>query len=114
MEMQQSNATVTQDTKNLGLLLWVATIFFGIIPGLLFYLVKKDDPYLLDQAKESLNWSITALIGWAIGVVLTFIVIGIVVLFLLAIAHLVFCVMGAIAASKGEAFRVPWAIRLVK
>ncbi len=114
MEMEQSNAAVTQDAKNLGLVLWIATIFFWIIPGLVFYLVKKDDPYLLDHAKESLNWSITALIGWAIGVVLTFVLIGVLVLLVVGLLHLVFCIMGAMAASKGEGFRVPWAIRLVK
>jgi uncharacterized Tic20 family protein len=30
------------------------------------------------------------------------------------ICHLVFCIMGAVAASSGKAFRVPFAIRLVK
>lgn len=105
---------VSQDSKNLGLVLWIATIFFWIIPGLLFYLLKKDDPYLFEQAKESLNWSITALIVYAIGFVLMFVLIGVLVWAVLGIVHLVFCIMGVIATSKGESFRVPWAIRLIK
>jgi len=105
---------VSQDSKNLALVLWIATIFFGFIPGLIFYLLKKDDAYVLDQAKESLNWSITALIVYAIGIVLTFVLIGIFVLVILGIKHLVFCIMGVVATAKGESFRVPWAIRLIK
>ena len=105
---------VSQDSKNLALVLWIATIFFGFIPGLVFYLLKKDDAYILDQAKESLNWSITALIIYAIGFVLVFVVIGVFVWAILGIMHLVFCIMGVVATAKGESFRVPWAIRLIK
>lgn len=105
---------VSQDSKNLALVLWIATIFFGFIPGIIIYLLKKDDPYLLEQAKESLNWSITAMIVYAVGFVLMFVIIGIFVWAVLCIMHLVFCIMGVVATAKGEQFRVPWAIRLVK
>lgn len=105
---------VSQDSKNLALVLWVATIFFSFIPGLAVYLVKQEDPYLLEHAKESLNWSITALIGYAVGIVLTIILVGVLVIAVVCILNLVFCIMGAVAASKGEPFRVPWAIRLIK
>lgn len=105
---------ISQDTKNMALLIWVGTIFFGFIPGLILYLVKKDDAYVQDQAKEALNWSITAIIGYVAGIILTFVLIGVVVILALGIAHLVFCIMGAIAVSSGKPFRVPFAIRLIK
>ncbi|MDD4928947.1 MAG: DUF4870 domain-containing protein [Gallionella sp.] len=104
----------TQDAKNIAVLTWIGTIFFGFIPGLILYLVKKDDPYIQDQAKEALNWSITAMIGYFAGVVLTFILIGVLVLFVVGVCHLVFCIMGAVATSDGKTFRVPYALRLVK
>lgn len=105
---------ISQDSKNLALLAWIGTLFFGFIPGLILYLIKKDDEYVLDQAKESLNWAITATIGYMIAFVLTFILIGALLLPVVAICHLIFCVMGAISTSKGEAFRAPFALRLVK
>lgn len=105
---------VSQDDKNLALIIWLATFFFGFIPGLIFYLVKKDSAYVQDQAKEALNWSITAIIGYIAGVILTFILIGVVVMFAVGVAHLVFCVMGAIAGAGGKPFRVPFAVRLIK
>lgn len=106
--------TATQESKNTALLIWIGTIFLGFIPSLIIYLVKKDDAYILDQSKEALNWSITSLIVYVFGLVTSIILIGLVVLVLLGICHLVFCVMGAIASSKGNTFRVPFAIRLIK
>lgn len=113
MDIQTTDA-ITQDSKNIALLTWVGSIFFGFIPGLLFYLIRKDDAYVHDQSKEALNWSITAMIGYFAGFILTFVLIGVLVLFAVGICHLVFCVMGAMATSAGKPFRVPFAIRLIK
>ena len=106
--------SATQESRNVALLIWIGTIFFGFIPSLIVYLIKKDDPYLVDQSKEALNWSITAIIGYCAGVILTVILIGVLVMLVVGIAHLVFCIMGAIAGSAGKPFRVPFAIRLIK
>ncbi|MGJ8678802.1 DUF4870 domain-containing protein [Paraglaciecola sp.] len=103
-----------QDSKNIAILNWVLTIFFGFIPGLVLYLVKTDDAYIKGHAIEALNWSITAIIGYAIATVLTIIVIGAFLFPVIGICHLIFCIMGALAASKGDDFKVPFAIRLIK
>jgi uncharacterized Tic20 family protein len=108
------DVAIDQESKNMALLIWIGTIFFGFIPGLVFYFVKKDDAYILSQAKESLNWSITAAIGYFAGMILSMILIGFLVLFAVAICHLVFCVMGAMACSNGKDFKVPWTLRLIK
>ncbi|MBI1890153.1 MAG: DUF4870 domain-containing protein [Burkholderiales bacterium] len=105
---------ISQDTKNTALLIWVGTIFFGFIPGLILFLTKKDDAYIQDQAKEALNWSITAMIGYVAGVILMVVLIGAIVMLAVGICHLVFSIMGAIAVSKGQNFRVPFALRLIK
>jgi uncharacterized Tic20 family protein len=105
---------VSQDSKNIALLTWIGTLFFGFIPGLIFYLVKKDDAYVQEQAKEALNWSITAMMGYAISFVLTFVLIGILGFMALGLCHLVFCILGAVATSNGKDFKVPFAIRLIK
>ncbi len=107
-------AVTNQESRNMALLTWIGTLFFGFIPGLIIYLVKKDDAYVNDQAKEALNWSLTALMGYFIGIILSFILIGVLVFPVVGICHLVFCIMGAIGTSKGNAFRVPFAIRLLK
>ena len=106
--------TISQDSKNIVLLLWLGTLFFGFIPALIMYLIKKDDAYILDQSKEALNWSITAFIGYVAGMILAIIVIGVVVIAAVGICHLVFCIMGVIAVNNGKTFRVPFALRLIK
>ncbi len=115
MSSEASEAVeMTQESKNMALLIWIGTLFFGFIPGLIFYLIKKDDAYILDQAKEALNWSITAAIGYVASMVLMVILIGGLLLAVVGIVHLVFCIMGAVAVSNGKTFRVPFAIRLIK
>lgn len=113
MDAQMTNS-MSQDSKNITLLMWIGSIFFGFIPGLIFFLIKKDDPYIQAQSKEALNWSITVMIGYLISFILSFILIGFVGFIIIGIAHLIFCIMGAIAASKGNNFRVPCTIRLIK
>jgi uncharacterized protein len=112
--MEGATAAVTQESKNIAILTWIGTIFLGFIPGLILYLVKKDDPYVLDQAKEALNWSITAILGYVAGMILMIIFIGVLVIVAVGICHLVFCIMGAIAVSNAKEFRVPFALRLIK
>ncbi|WP_201535282.1 DUF4870 domain-containing protein [Psychrobacter ciconiae] len=111
--MQTSNALViTQDSKNLALLNWLGCLFFGFIPPLILFLVKKDDAYVQSQAKEALNWSITFFLTYIglwvaammIGFILAFIwaplaFIPMLFLALFGFSHLIFCVMGAIAKS---------------
>lgn len=106
--------TASQDSKNIGLLMWIGTIFFSFIPALIIYLLKTDDEYLADQSKEALNWSITVFIGTVVGWVLCIILIGFLVLAAIAILNLIFCILGVIATSNGKNFRVPFAIRLIK
>lgn len=108
------STSVSQDAKNLAVIMWIATIILSFIPSLVLYLVKKDDAYLLDQGTEALNWSITAVIGYFAGVILSVIGIGVLICLAIMLVNLVFCVMGAVAVSRGDSFRVPFALRLIK
>ena len=110
----QSDVEPSQDSKNIALLMWIGTIFFGFIPGLILFLLKKEDTYIQDQSKESLNWSITSLIGYTIAFFLSFILIGFFIFPVIGICHVIFCIMGAMSSSEGKDFTVPFAIRLLK
>ncbi|GAB3109916.1 DUF4870 domain-containing protein [Aestuariicella hydrocarbonica] len=105
---------ISQDSKNMAVLNWVGTLFLGFIPGLVLYLVQKGDAYVQDQSKEALNWSITLLCGYGIALVLSIIAIGLLLFPILGVVHIVFCILGVIATQKGEKFRVPYALRLIK
>ena len=114
VEIELNPLPPSQDSKNLALLCWLGSTVLGFIPGLAFYLAKKDDAYVQDQAKEALNWGITFMMLMIIGKVLAIVLIGFLVIGGAWICHLIFCIMGAVATSDGKPFRVPFAIRLIK
>ena len=104
----------SQEARNLAILLWIGTLFLGFLPGLLCYLMKKDDDYVTDQAKETLNWGITLMLLLIIAKILMFILIGLLIFPAALLCSLIFCVMGAVACSDGKRFRAPFAIRLIQ
>ncbi|WP_297742299.1 DUF4870 domain-containing protein [uncultured Tessaracoccus sp.] len=94
--------------------LGIVTAFIG---PLIIWLVSKDDPrkaFSTDQAKEALNFQITVAIGYIISGALSFVFIGLVTGPIIGILNLVFCILAALAANKGETYRYPFALRLVK
>lgn len=107
-------AEVSNDSKNLAVLNNVLTIFFGFIPCLIFFLVKADDAFIRSHAKEALNFCITMFIGYVIAGILTFVVIGALLFPILGIAWLVLLIIASIKASKGEEYRYPFTLRLIK
>ncbi len=112
--------SVSSESSNLGVLVWLGTlicVFFPplmFLPSLIFYLVKKDDFFVQDQAKEALNFSITMLLAGLISSVLIIILIGFALLFIIGVFSIIIGILGAISASKGEAYRAPLCIRLIK
>lgn len=112
--LQPAPVSGNSESNNMALLVWVGAIFFGWLVPLIMYLVKKDDAFVQEVAKEALNWAITAFIAGLICSALMVVLIGLILLPALLIANLVFCILGAVAASKGEVYRVPFCLRLIK
>jgi hypothetical protein len=89
--------------------------FGNIIGPLIIWQVKKTEmPFVEDQAKEALNFNITFAIAAFIAWLLIFVLIGILLLPLIGIAWIVFTILAGLAANKGEAYRYPFALRLIK
>ena len=116
-EVTETTAVVTtpsNDDKNIAVITHLLGAIFSFIPGLIVWLLKKDEsPYLSEQAKEALNFQISVLLVNFICWLLAFILIGFFLMFLLWIANIVFCIVAAIATSKGETYRYPLALRLI-
>ncbi|GAA3807519.1 DUF4870 domain-containing protein [Cellulomonas soli] len=86
----------------------------GFVAPLVIWLVFRGrGPYLEDQAKESLNFQITLLIAYAVGGVLTIILVGFVILAAAAILQLVLGIVAAVAVGRYEWYRYPLTLRLV-
>jgi hypothetical protein len=92
-----------------------AYLALGFLCPLIVLLVKgNDSPFVRGHAVESLNFQITAAILTVIFVVLAFVVIGIPLLVALGIAYVVLVIMATVAASRGQPYRYPISLRLVK
>ena len=105
------------DARTMALLAHLLGIFTSFLGPLIIWLVKKDQqPFVDDQGKEALNFQITALIGWVAMVVLSCISLGILAFlpFVWWVVLLIFGIMACVESNKGNAYRYPINIRLVK
>jgi len=93
------------------------TSAFGIPGGnllvpLILWLSKKDTSrFIDDQGKEVLNFQICMFV---ISVILIMTCIGIVLVYPLGLAALIFGIIGAIKANDGVAYRYPVNFRMIK
>ncbi|MFA7265379.1 MAG: DUF4870 domain-containing protein [Candidatus Nanopelagicales bacterium] len=120
------------DERMWAMLAYVLAILFGFLAPLIIFLVYKDrSAFVRDSSKEALNLSITATIVsltafiglFTIGLGLTIafppagimlFILWFILLFSYSIAVLVFEIIGAMRANRGEFYRVPYILRLVK
>jgi len=89
----------------------------SIIGALVFYIVTKNDtdkPFVLEQAKEVLNFQITLILAYFACGVLMVVLIGFLLFPVVIIAAFIFMIVGTIKASNGESYRYPFVLRLVK
>ena len=102
------------DGKSLAVLAQVLGILTGFLGPLVIYLVNGDkDPFVRHHSAEALNFQLTVLIGYVISFVLMFVLIGFLTFFAIWVMAIVFGIMAAVAANRGEWYRDPINIRMV-
>ena len=89
---------------------WVIPLGGLIVPILLWQLKKDELPGIVPHAHVVLNWIITSLVYAVICFILTFVIIGIFLFFALAIATVIFAIIGGIKANDGEVWEYPGTI----
>ncbi|HTI50486.1 MAG TPA: DUF4870 domain-containing protein [Planctomycetaceae bacterium] len=103
----------------------VSATSMGFVAPLIIWLIKKDQSrFIDDQAKEALNFQVSVLIATAllvtVGGVISFVTFGLGALLVipaaaaLAIYALVMPIVAAIRSNKGELYRYPLTLRLIK
>ncbi|WP_430868888.1 DUF4870 domain-containing protein [Demequina aurantiaca] len=93
----------------------IGTILFGFVPALIFWLMGKDrSKFVSDEAKEALNFGILITAMYVIGWILSIVLIGFLLVLAAFVLSLIFCIQGAMKANKGETYRYPLNVRLVK
>ncbi len=86
---------------------------FLIGPLVVWLFKKEDDPFIDYQGKEAVNFQITMFIALAVSALLVLVLIGFVLLVAVGIMMIVFPIIAAMRANKGESYRYPFSIRFI-
>ncbi|MCC6881029.1 MAG: DUF4870 domain-containing protein [Verrucomicrobiales bacterium] len=106
------------DERNMAMLAHLLGGLASFLGPLVIWLMKREEsPFVNDQGREALNFQITVAIGMAVLGIVSLIpfvgCIAVIAFFALAVTNLVFAIMAGLDASKGVAYRYPYALRLV-
>jgi uncharacterized protein len=108
---------VSQDDKTMAMIGHLSGIVAGFIGPLVIWLINKDKTdkgWLNDQAKEALNFQITIIIAYIIAGILTFVLIGMLLIPVILLVNLILCILAGMKANEGVDYRYPFALRLIK
>jgi len=113
---------MNQNDKQDGLILNLLALAIIVIPSvgniigpLIYWLIKKDQsPYINQMGKNVLNFNISFTIYFFVAGILTFILIGFIVLPVLGIFWLVFTIMAIVKANNYEFYNFPLTIKFLK
>nr|HRJ50335.1 DUF4870 domain-containing protein [Phycisphaerales bacterium] len=102
-----------------GLFMHLSTIMslfvIPAIPALVMWLIKrKESAYLDDTGKEVLNFQISLFLYLIVGTILAVIVVGFILIAAVYILGIVGIIKGTLAANRGEYFRYPMCIRIIR
>jgi uncharacterized Tic20 family protein len=120
-ETIESDGTIGKEARTWGMACHLISLCGFIIPfgsilgPLIIWVIKKnDDPFIDDQGKESINFQITVLIAFIVSAILTLVLIGFLLMFVVGIYALVMIIIASMKANEGIAYRYPYSIRLIK
>ncbi len=111
------------DEKTMAMLAHLLGAFTTFLGPLIIWLIKKDEsPFVNDQGKEALNFQISVAIGLVaaglLNIPLAFIpfigsCVGGLLWLAIAVAGLIYAILGCIEANKGIVYRYPYSLRLI-
>lgn len=100
------------DEKLWATLVHVGGIFFQVLPALIGYVVLKDrGPFVRQHTASALNFQLTLIIAYVVGIITSIVLVGIIILLVAAVANVVFSILAALAANRGESYVYPLSIR---
>ncbi|WP_448256228.1 DUF4870 domain-containing protein [Microbacterium aurum] len=111
---QPSQPLNPADEKLWATLIHVGGIFFNFIPALIGYLVLKDrGPFVRAHSATALNFQLTLLIAEMVGWLTSWLIIGLFIVAAAYVLRIVFSIIAALKANKGEWYTYPLAIKFV-
>ena len=102
------------DEKLWATLIHIGGIFFSFLPALIGYVVLKDrGPFIRAHTATALNFQLTLLIAYVVGGILVIVFVGFLILAAASVLAIVFSIMAALAANRGEYYTYPLTIKFV-
>jgi uncharacterized protein len=84
----------------------------GLIVPIILWQIKKDESEIIDRhGRVVVNWIITEFILAIIFALMCFLLIGFPLLIILAVVGIIFPIVGAVKANKGEVWPYPCSIK---
>ena len=115
MQNTAASSVVRQD-KTVAILVHIGSLFFSWLAPLIVYLIKKgsDEEFTVHHAREALNFQLTLMVAYFMCFLLSFILIGLFLIWFVMLANLILSITAAVKASNGVDYRYPLTIRFVK
>lgn len=103
--VEEGDTTIAALTHILALFTWVI--------GPIIILVASDDAFVKENARNALNWQIMLTIYMIISGILILLLVGFFLVFIFAILDLIFCIVAAVKAADGDAWKYPITLDLI-
>ena len=104
-----------EDQRLWATLTHIGGIFFNFIAPLVAYLVLRDrGGFIREHTRVALNFHITMAIAYAVGTLTVWLGIGVLIALAAGVLSIVFGIMAAVAANRGEFYRYPLSIEFFK
>ncbi|WP_203581649.1 DUF4870 domain-containing protein [Microbacterium hibisci] len=103
------------DEKLWATLVHLGGLFFTFLVPLVGFLVLKDrGPFVRAHTATALNFQLTILIAYVVGAILSIVIIGIFILLAAYVLNIVFCIIAAVKANRGEWYTYPLTIPFIR
>ncbi len=114
--VMSSELEASSDDRTWGMLAHLSyflTFVIGVscVAPLVIWIIKKDtSEFIEDQAKEALNFQLSAFI---VSLLLAVTVCGIPLVIVVLIMSIVYSIQGGMAANRGDRYRYPYTFRMI-
>ncbi|GAA4933356.1 hypothetical protein GCM10023224_12090 [Streptomonospora halophila] len=103
------------DERQMALITHLGGLLTTWVLPLIMYFVKKDEsPYIRHQAAQAFNFQMTMFIGQLVSYLLMIVIIGFITIFAVIAVAVIFAIIAAVASNKGEWYKYPMAIPMLK
>jgi hypothetical protein len=75
---------------------------------------RHESAFVEANARESLNFQLTIIIGWVISGILSVVGIGLILFGVLLVLNVVLVIVATVKTSENKIYRYPFSLRLVK